>query len=92
MKTLAVGEVKRKFSEVLRDAQCEEVVVTKHGRPIARISGVEGRDIIDVARTDDPAFRQALRNRAREPTSSVEDVAARLGVVLRAPRRGGRRG
>ncbi len=43
MKTLSLHAAKARFSRVVAEVEAgEEVVVTKHGRPVARIMPVEG--------------------------------------------------
>jgi prevent-host-death family protein len=60
MHRYSVAEAKAKFSELLAKAQggCE-VVITRRGEPIARVSGVERtRRPLDLAAVD--AFRASL--------------------------------
>jgi prevent-host-death family protein len=49
MKTFPVAVAKRSFSKMLQISQKEEVIVTKHGRPLARLRGIEGESMLDVA-------------------------------------------
>jgi len=48
MKTTNVKTAKNKLSEVLRDAQLEQVVIMNHGRPVAIVLGVEGQELAHV--------------------------------------------
>jgi prevent-host-death family protein len=48
MKTTNVKTAKNKLSEILRDAQLEQVVIMNHGRPVAIVLGVEGQDLAHV--------------------------------------------
>jgi prevent-host-death family protein len=42
MNTVSIAQAKAKLSEILKRVESgEEVVVTRHGRPIARISAVQ---------------------------------------------------
>jgi prevent-host-death family protein len=44
MGTISLAEAKARLSEVLERVQHgEDVVITKHGRPVARVSAVVGR-------------------------------------------------
>lgn len=44
MKTATVGEIQKNFAEVLRQIKSgEEVVVTKRGRPVAKITALGAR-------------------------------------------------
>ena len=45
MKTTNVKTAQNKLSELLRDAQLEQVVIMNHGRPIAIVLGVAGQDL-----------------------------------------------
>lgn len=45
MKAVAIYEAKARFSELLATVQAgEEVSITKHGKPVARLVGPEPKD------------------------------------------------
>ncbi|MGC4028223.1 MAG: type II toxin-antitoxin system prevent-host-death family antitoxin [Steroidobacteraceae bacterium] len=66
MQRYSVAEAKARFSEVLAKVEAgRDVVITRRGEPIARISGVEGArrplnlNAIDAFRNSLPAQQQA---------------------------------
>lgn len=72
MNAFGLFEAKNKFSELVARAQAgEDVVVTKHGRPVARI--------IAFARATDDAER--IR-RQQESLARVRDLRSRLSRRL----------
>jgi prevent-host-death family protein len=44
MRFINVRELKSKTSEILRAAAGEDIIVTNHGKPVAVVSGIDGRD------------------------------------------------
>lgn len=48
--TMSLREAKARFSETVNAAQSGYVLVTRYGRPAAVIVGVEGVDVLDVAK------------------------------------------
>lgn len=44
MRFINVRELKSKTSEILRAAATEDIVVTSHGKPVAVVAGIDGRD------------------------------------------------
>jgi len=90
MKTVALREAKQSLSGFVAHAQRERVLITKHGKPAALVIGVEGQDIEDVLLSQDPEFWKLVEARRQQPTLSIADVRARLGVPpksARLPRR-----
>jgi len=48
MKTATVGQIQKNFAKILRNINNgEEITITKRGQPIARISSLGPKDIID---------------------------------------------
>jgi prevent-host-death family protein len=48
MKTATVGEVQKNFAEVLRDIKAgEEIIVTRRGEPVARITAIGPKRNVD---------------------------------------------
>ncbi|MEA3359887.1 MAG: type II toxin-antitoxin system prevent-host-death family antitoxin [Thermodesulfobacteriota bacterium] len=48
MKTATVGQIQKNFAKILRNiSNGEEITITKRGQPIARISSLGPKDIID---------------------------------------------
>lgn len=67
-------------------AQRERVLITKHGKPAALVIGVEGQALEDVLLAQDPEFWKLVEERRKQPTLSLADVRAKLGVAPK-PRR-----
>ena len=44
MRFINVRELKSKTSEILRAAAGEDIIVTSHGKPVAVVAGIDGRD------------------------------------------------
>ena len=49
-RTMAIRDVKARLTEAIEAAQKSYVLVTRHGKPVAIIVGVDGMDMIDVVR------------------------------------------
>ena len=54
------------LSALVRDAQTGPVCLTRYGRPLAIVVGVEGRDLAEVFREWDPGAQPASGRRARK--------------------------
>ena len=60
MRFINVRELKSKTSEILRAAAGEDIIVTNHGKPVAVVAGIDGRDFEKIG------FRSGA-SRVREP-------------------------
>jgi prevent-host-death family protein len=49
-RTMSLREAKARLSEAVKSSQGTYVLVTRHGKPAALIVGVEGVDVLDVAK------------------------------------------
>lgn len=87
MKTVALREAKQSLSGFVAHAQRERVLITKHGKPAALVIGVEGQDIEDVLLSQDPEFWKLVEARRQQPTLSLAEVRARLGITPKRARR-----
>jgi len=57
MKTIALADVKDNFSQYLREAGKEQIVITKHGRPAGVLIGFDTEDDwFDYRLENDPRF------------------------------------
>ena len=68
MKGIAIYEAKARFSELLAAVQSgEEIEITKHGRPIARMEPVRSNAValVDRKKAVAEAFKQLREMRAR---------------------------
>jgi len=81
VKVVAIREAKASLSATLAEAQTEQVVITKRGRPVALVTGVEGYDMEDVMTVANPKFWKMLEARRGEaPTISIEAALDRFAA------------
>jgi prevent-host-death family protein len=64
----------------LRDANCDQVVLTRNGKPVAVLVGVEGLDLEQIALGYSDEFWTLIRKRRRQKTISRKELESRLGV------------
>ena len=69
MRFINVRELKSKTSEILRAAAIEDIIVTNHGKPVAVVSGIDGRDFEKIG------FRSGV-SRVRETPAPYRMEAA----------------
>lgn len=88
MKSINVRDAKDKLSDCIRTSQGDSVVILRHGRPVAVLLGVEGKDFESVywAMNED-LLRQIAASRKRNKTLPHAEVARMFGADARAPRR-----
>ena len=53
------------------------MVVTRRGKPVALLLGVEGKDWETVILETDPTFWKLIQQRRKEPTISFKELKAR---------------
>ena len=81
MKKVALSQIKDQLSKFLHDAEREEVVITRHGRPAGVLIGFESEDDwFDYKLENDPRFLSRIE-RARESLREgrgvrLEDLAS----------------
>ena len=78
MKTVSVRDLQKKVKECVEESQIDRVVITRHGKPIAVLVGVEGNDWEDVVLQTDPTFWKLIRSRREEETISIEELKEEL--------------
>ena len=68
MKFIGVREAQAQLSALVDQAQTERIVLTRHGQPMAMLTGLKGKDFEEVLRTGRPAWEKArsAKGRARE--------------------------
>lgn len=97
MKKVSLAAVKDQLSKFLHDAETEEIVITRHGKPAGVLIGFESEDDwFDYKLENDPRFlsrvdkaRASLR---RGRGSRLEDIPAAKGTKrVTAIRRSARR-
>jgi prevent-host-death family protein len=75
MKTVTAFEAKTRFGELLdRVARGEEVVITRHDKPVARIVPEGGSNLDDVRRAVDDLFalRHEMKRKGFKPLTDKE--------------------
>jgi prevent-host-death family protein len=75
MATITAFEAKTRFGELLdRVSRGEEIVITRHDKPVARIVPEGRSNLEDVSRAVEEAFalRRAMKKRGVKPLSQRE--------------------
>ncbi|MFQ5650156.1 MAG: type II toxin-antitoxin system Phd/YefM family antitoxin [bacterium] len=63
MKKIALSEIKDRFSEYLRLAETEKIVITRHGRPAGVLIGFKDEDAwFDFRLENDPRFLRRIES------------------------------
>jgi len=89
MKTIPLSEIKDDLSRFLREAEKEDIVVTRHGKPAGLLVGFASEDDwLDYRLENDPGFLERIST-ARESLRSgkgrkLEDIE---GLTTRSSRR-----
>jgi prevent-host-death family protein len=70
MKKIALNEVKNELSKYLHEAEKEEIIITKHGKPAGILKGFKDEDEwLDYRIENDPEFLARI-DRARRDIRS----------------------
>ena len=91
MKVVPIKDAKAKLSGYCDDAQHERVLITRHGKPVALVIGVEGQDLEHVMTASNPDFWRLIEERRRQPTLSSEEMRERLSGPKKRRRRSKKR-
>src|SRR5437899_704982 len=88
MKKVALSEVKDDLSRLLRIAEKEEVVITRHGKPAGVLIGFETEDDwFDYRLETDPRFLNRIAAARRHLTEGrgirLEDMAEPIKAIQR---------
>ena len=74
MKKIPLAEIKDQLSKFLRDAEREDIVITRHGKPAGILIGFESEeDWFDYRLENDPGFLDRI-DRARRGLRAGEGV------------------
>jgi prevent-host-death family protein len=89
MKFVGVREAQAQLSGLVDRSQKERIILTRHGQPIAILTGVKGKDLEEVFLAQDPEFRRLIeqRRRYRGPLVSHEALRAQAERDLRRERK-----
>lgn len=92
MKFVGVREAQAQLSGLVDRSQKERIVLTRHGQPIAILTGVKGKDLEEVLLAQDPEFRKLIeaRRRYRGPLVSHEALRAQADRELTRERKSDR--
>ena len=85
MKTVPLSEIKDDLSRFLREAEKEDIVVTRHGKPAGLLVGFASEDDwLDYRLENDPGFlerisaaRKSLRSGKGEKLEDIEGLTTR---------------
>lgn len=66
MRLASAKDVKNKLSDYLKRAECEDIIITKNGRPTAVLHHLGDDDLEDYVVEHDPKFRKIIEKRWRE--------------------------
>ncbi len=69
-----VGIQEAKLEKCIKDAQRERVVITRNGKPVAVVVGVEGLDLEQVELGHSDAFWTLIRERRRQKRLSRAEL------------------
>jgi prevent-host-death family protein len=87
MKVVALGKAKNELSACIDEAQRDRILITRHGRPVALILGVEGEEFEDLMTRSDPEFWKMIESRRKNSrTIPAAEMRRRLGMT-KGPRR-----
>jgi prevent-host-death family protein len=88
MKVIALGEAKNALSACIDEAQSDRILITRHGRPVALIVGVEGEEFEDLMTRSDPEFWTMIESRRKHSrTAPASEMRRRLGTARKRRRR-----
>jgi prevent-host-death family protein len=76
VKVIEIDEANIK--ECVKEAQSERVVLTRRGKPIAVIAGVEGMDLEQITLGHSDEFWQLIRERRKQMAISRTELEKRL--------------
>jgi prevent-host-death family protein len=80
VKTINVRDLQQKIRKCIEVAQTERVVVTRHGKPVALVTGVEGYDWEDLYWATNESFWKMIERRRHGKEISFDEMCRRLGV------------
>src|SRR5213594_963626 len=89
MRLVGVREAQAQLSGLVSKSQRERIILTRHGKPVAVLSGVEGMDVEDVLLGQDRGFARHIqsRRRSKKPLLTLDEVKARLAGSASSRRR-----
>ena len=73
-----VGLQEANLEECVRQAQGEGVVITRNGKPVAVLVGVQGMDLEQIELGQSDEFWKLIQERRRQKTIGSAELAKRL--------------
>ena len=86
MKMVNLRKARAELSAVVRQSQKSTVCLTVHGRPVAVLTGVDGKALEDVLLSWDPAVWRELDERTRRAARNSATIEEFRNSLKRAPR------
>jgi antitoxin (DNA-binding transcriptional repressor) of toxin-antitoxin stability system len=83
MKTINVRDLQKKIRRCIEISQKDRVVVTRHGKPVALVTGLNGYDWEDLYWATNASFWKMIEKRRKEPTIPFEEALQRLKIPIR---------
>lgn len=80
MKTLNMFEARNHFSQTLKEAKKDLVIVTLRGKPVAAIQGITEDDMEDFLLERSPKFWKMIETARRCKAVSLEAVKRKLRI------------
>ncbi len=78
MKEVPLSEIKDDLSQFLREAETQEIVITRHGKPAGVLIGFQSEeDWFEYRLEHDPRFLRRDRTGAKQPARRARDQARR---------------
>ena len=78
MREATIEEFARQLQALVDASQHERIVVTRNGKPVAVLLGIENKDAEDLRLEASPEFWRLIEERRKRPTARLEDVEADL--------------
>ncbi len=78
MKETTLEQFTQNVPALLEDAQHERIVITRDGKPLAVIVGIENKDEEDVRLEASPDFWELIEMRRQRPTVPLDQAEAHL--------------
>lgn len=80
MKTLSVRELQQSVKDTVDASQKGHVMVTRHGKPVAVLVGVEGKDWETVYWETNRSLWKTIKKRRKDETITLTEMRRRLGL------------
>jgi prevent-host-death family protein len=95
MRMVKVRDARVGLAELIERVQGEPICLTRHGRPVAVLSGIKGTELENVVVEPSKKFWEEIerRRKSKAPRCSIEqlrkELDSRRALEMRAKRAGG---